>query len=225
MFSSEDAPGSKSVRTRARIRDAALCSFIERGYAETTMRGIAREAGVSLGSAYYYFHSKTHLVQELYERVQEDHAALAHPRLDEEGELLPRLRVVLETGLESLTPYRSIAGGFLAEMIPPDSAINPLAEESGAAREMTLALFREAITGARHSLPSDIAEALPEALFPAYLLLCLRWSYDRSAEQRSTRRMLDAALRLAAVGLPFVRLPGVHKAARELLQLLAEVRP
>jgi hypothetical protein len=45
----------KAEATRARIRAAAMASFVERGYPDTTIRLIAKEAGVSVGNAYYYF--------------------------------------------------------------------------------------------------------------------------------------------------------------------------
>lgn len=51
----------KSEVTRARILDAALDLFRCQGFEETTMRGIAAAADVSLGSAYYYFQSKEDL--------------------------------------------------------------------------------------------------------------------------------------------------------------------
>lgn len=224
MFEKEDAPVSKSERTRVRIRDAAIDSFIEHGYADTTMRAIAEAAGVSVGNAYYYYPSKTHLVQELYVRVQREHAALALPRLEGAAGLVDRLRIVFETGLSAVRPYRRVAPGFLTAMIPPDSPLNPLAEESGPAREMTLALFRTAVAGSpHHRLPDDIAARLPQALFVAYLALVLRWTYDTSPGQHSTTRLLDAGLRLLALALPLVRVPGVRKATSELLALVGEV--
>ena len=50
MFSSVAAPLTKSERTRSLIRDIALRSFRERGYDQTTIRLIAQEAGVSVGT-------------------------------------------------------------------------------------------------------------------------------------------------------------------------------
>lgn len=224
MFENEPEPRTKSERTRARIRDAAIASFVEHGYADTTMRSIADAARVSAGNAYYYFPSKTHLVQELYVRVQRDHAARARPRLEEERELVDRLRIVFETGLEAIRPYQHVAPGFLTAMIPPDSPLNPLAAESASARDMTVSLFREAVDGARHRLPDDIAGPLPGALFVVHLALVLRWTYDTTSGQRSTQRLLDVGLRMLSLALPFVRMPGIHAAARELLALVAEVR-
>lgn len=223
MFETEPAL-SKSERTRARISEAATASFIERGYADTTMRMIAETAGVSVGNAYYYFPSKNHLVQDLYERVQREHALAVRPLLDAERALVDRLRAVFETGLSTLAPYERSAPGFLAAMIAPDSPINPLSADSAPAREITVGLFREAVDGAQHRLPSDIAERLPDALFVVYLALVLRWTYDESAHHAKTGRMLDAGLRLLSVALPFVRVPGLHATARDLLTLVAEVR-
>lgn len=215
---------SKSARTRARISEAAIASFIERGYADTTMRLIAERAGVSVGNAYYYFPSKDHLVQELYERVQREHGEAARAALSEERALVDRLRIVLDTGLATLEPYRRSAPGFLSAMIAPDSPINPLSAESDAARELTVGLFREAVDGAQHRLPADVAALLPEALFVSYLALVLRWTYDASPGQANTERLLDAGMRMLAVALPFVRMPGLHQATRELLTLIVDVR-
>ncbi|WP_194419633.1 TetR/AcrR family transcriptional regulator [Microbacterium abyssi] len=224
MFETGDEPQSKSAHTRARIRDAAISSFVEHGYADTTMRRIADAAGVSTGNAYYYYPSKMHLVQELYIRVQQEHAALALPRLGETTGLVDRLRIVFETGLAAVEPYQRVAPGFLSAMIPPDSPMNPLADETAAARAMTVTLFRTAVDGATHRLPEDVSALLPDALFVAYLALVLRWTYDTSTAHRPTARMLDAGLRMLALALPFVRVPGIHAAARELLGLVAEVR-
>lgn len=223
MFETEGQT-TKSERTRARISAAAVESFVSRGYADTTMRLIAEQAGVSVGNAYYYFPSKDHLVQELYERVQREHEATARARLDEERSLIGRLRIVFEAGLETLEPYRRTAPGFLAVMIAPDSPINPLSSDSTPAREMTIALFRDAVEGARHRLPDDVAALLPEALLVAHLALVLRWTYDESPEQEKTRRLLASALGLLGVAVPFVPMPGVHKATRELLTFVSEVR-
>ncbi len=131
---------------------------------------------------------------------------------------------MLETGLANLGSYRRVAPGFLSAMIAPDSPINPLSRESSAARDLTLELLRQAVSGSQHRLPVDIAERLPDAVFVAYLGLVLRWTYDDSDGQAHTQRLLDTALRLLAVALPFTRMPRVHGVARDLLDQVAEVR-
>ncbi len=215
----------KAEATKARIRAAAMASFVERGYPETTIRLIAKEAGVSVGNAYYYFPSKEHLVQELYEQVQQDHARIARPLLGDVVGLTDRLRIFFETGLEAVSAYRQVAPGFLSAMVSPGSPINPLSAASSPAREMTVGLLRDVVAGSAHRLPEDVAERLPEALFPAYLALVLRWTYDESPDQAKTRRLLDTGLRLFAVALPFLRVPGVRGVTRDLLDQIADVRP
>ncbi len=219
-----DRSATKSERTRAKISSAAITSFLEHGYADTTMRSIAEAAGVSVGNAYYYFPSKNHLVQDLYERVQQDHASVARPLLATERTLTGRLRVVFETGLSTLGPYHRIAPGFLTAMVSPDSPLHPLSVESSAARSMTVALFREAVEGADRGLPDDIAPLLPDALFTLYLALVQRWTYDGSPGQERTARLLNAGLRMLGLAVPFLRVPVLSRAARELLDLVAEVR-
>lgn len=223
MFENDEGL-SKSDRTRARISAAAIESFTTRGYADTTMRSIAHQAGVSVGNAYYYFPSKEHLVQTLYEQVQREHERLARERLEGEHGLVDRMRIVYTSGLDALGPYRAVAPGFLTAMIPPDSPLNPLSTASSPARDMTVDLFRDAVDGAQHRLPADVVAPLPEALLVGHLALVLRWTYDRSPAQANTRTLLASGMRLLGLALPFVRVPGVHTAVRDLLIQVAEVR-
>ena len=85
----------RGEHTRQLILETALRLFRERGYAETTMRAIAREAGVAVGNAYYYFDSKEHLIQGFYDGNQQAHRAAADPVLRDETDFAARLRGVL----------------------------------------------------------------------------------------------------------------------------------
>ena len=222
MFSSE---ATKGERTRERIRQTALRSFRERGYDDTTVRLIAQEAGVSLGSTNYHFPSKNHLVQELYLEATREFRTTAGERMAASADLVERLRIAYTTGIEVLEPYHAFAPGFLAAAVSPRSPINPLSGESEPALGEAVAVFRDAIDGsARHGIPADLVDALPEALTVGYLLLALFWTYDRSPEQRTTRRLLDIALRLAVPALPLLRVPAIRRPVRELLALVGEVR-
>src|SRR5712672_1356677 len=52
---------------RARILDAAVKMFAERGYFSSTVAEIARAAGVADGTIYLYFKSKDDLLFELFD--------------------------------------------------------------------------------------------------------------------------------------------------------------
>src|SRR2546423_3565554 len=54
-------------KSRTRILAAARKLFARRGYEETTMQQVVREAGTSIGNAYFYFENKEGLVKALVE--------------------------------------------------------------------------------------------------------------------------------------------------------------
>ncbi len=89
---------ARGEQTRQLILETALRLFRERGYAETTMRAIAKEAGVAVGNAYYYFDSKEHLIQGFYDRNQQAHRTAAEAVLSSERDFAARLRGVLHAG-------------------------------------------------------------------------------------------------------------------------------
>src|SRR3989337_4491957 len=53
--------------TRQQILDASLRLFSERGFARTTVRDIARQAGITDAAIYYHFQSKRELLEALVE--------------------------------------------------------------------------------------------------------------------------------------------------------------
>jgi AcrR family transcriptional regulator len=58
MRSADQSPSPEDLTARARIRDAALRQFAERGMDGATIRGIAADAGVSLGLVQHHYGSK-----------------------------------------------------------------------------------------------------------------------------------------------------------------------
>src|ERR1700746_3485630 len=72
---------SRGEVAREQILDTAIRLFRENGFDETTMRGVAAEAGVALGLTYHYFPSKEAMVMAYYERVQQEHRAMASERM------------------------------------------------------------------------------------------------------------------------------------------------
>jgi AcrR family transcriptional regulator len=221
MFENETPSLSKRDRTRSAIRAVAIRSLREQGYDATTMRGIAAEAGLSVGNAYYHFPTKDHLVQELYVDVQQEHRALALPLLADEDDLTARIGIVVRTGLANLTEYHAIAPQFLAAAFTPDSPVNPLSSESTPARDLVLGLFTEAVSGAKQQLPRDLAEDLPTALWMGYLLLALFWTYDRSPDQTRTTKLVDAMLRVLRFALPLLRVRPFRLAVTEIVGIVA----
>ena len=83
-------PAFEDLTARARIRDAALGHFAEHGFAQTTVREIARTAGVSPGLIRHHFGSKEALRKAVDEHVlaalrQFSEQALANGRFASPG--------------------------------------------------------------------------------------------------------------------------------------------
>lgn len=223
-FRKVDRMAAKSEQTRQLVADVALKMFREIGFEKTTMRAIAQEAGVSVGNAYYYFASKDELVQELYVQVQEEHAVVAAQALEGIHDLAGRLKAVLHTGVDVMSPYHQFGSDFIATAIRPSSPVNPFGEASTAARAASLAIFRSAVEGSSPAVAKKLRGDLPELLWLAYMGVALFWVYDRSEDHRRTRKLIDGAAPLVARGLSLAKIPGVSKVFDDVLGLVRSVR-
>lgn len=223
-FKKKESMAAKSEQTRQRVADVALRMFREVGFAKTTMRGIAAEAGISVGNAYYYFASKDDLVQELYLQVQEEHAARARAALESATDLSSRLRATLHSGLDAMAPYHRFGADFLTTAIRPTSPVNPFAAGSAPAREASLDIFRSAVDGARPQAPQKLRAELPGLLWLGYMGVTLFWVYDTSEGQQRTRKLVDGAVPLITRVLSLARVPGVGKVLDDVLSLTRSVR-
>lgn len=212
----------KSATTRAQVLNTALGMFRDKGYAKTTMRGIATEAGVSLGSAYYYFASKDELVLELYrESVAEQRAAATIALAGATG-MADRLKAALHAGVDAMTPYHDFGGAFITSALPPQSSTNPFGAASQQARDDAIGIFADVIDGTK--VPAYLKAQLPELLWLAYMGVILFWVYDKSANQRRTRTLIDGAAPLIAKVLGLARLPIVKPLIEEALALKVRVQ-
>jgi AcrR family transcriptional regulator len=215
---------ARGEQTRQLILETALRLFRERGYAETTMRAIAKEAGVAVGNAYYYFDSKEHLIQEFYDRNQAAHRVAAEPVLAHEREFVARLRGVLHAGIDVNAPYHSFAATFFKTAAEPSSPLSPFSSESSPAREAAIAIFREVVDGSSAKLDPELRKELPELLWLGWMGVVLFWVYDKSPDQRRTRRLIEGAVPLVDRLVALSRLRVVRPALRQILALIDTIR-
>jgi AcrR family transcriptional regulator len=209
--------------TRQLIIDTALRLFEERGYAATTMRAVALEAGLSPSNAYYWFASKDELVQAFYLRIQEQHRVRAAEVLTTGGRLVDRLRAVEHAYLDVVAPHHRFGAAFLTTAIRSDSPSNPLSAASSEAREESLAIYREVVAGARPALTPRLRGVLPELLWLCHLGLTLFWVSDSSADQERTRRLVDTAAPLVTGMARLGRLPIAASVVDQLGRVLGVV--
>jgi AcrR family transcriptional regulator len=113
MFkTSKAALSSKAEATSARILEVALDLFRRKGFEQTTMRGIAAEAGVSLGSAYYYFDSKEDLVMAFYKQAIEAMAPKMEAALAGKISFEERIAALMAVKFEYFQPNRAFLGAL-----------------------------------------------------------------------------------------------------------------
>lgn len=208
--------------TRQLILDTALRLFEERGYAATTMRAIAAEAGLSPSNAYYWFANKDELVQEFYNRIQDDHLERVADVLGGAGSLAERLAAVEHGYLDVIGGYHGFGGAFVSTALG-SAAASPFSEESSRPREKSIAIYREVVAGARPAVPEKIRGALPELLWLCHLAITLFWVTDSSADQERTRRLVDATVPLVAPLIRVAKLPWAGSVTDQLQRALAVV--
>lgn len=214
---------SKSEETRGRILTAALHLFRERGFEQTTMREVAREAGVALGSAYYYFESKESIVMAFYHQAQDAMIATIEEALPKQKGLKARLRTILDVKFQHFEPNRKFLGALLAHTADPKNPLSPFSEETRDLREKDAAQFTRALEGSGVKVPDDLKQDLPNLLWMFQMGLILFWMYDRSPGQKRTTVLLDKSLDLVVSLIKFSGLPLMKPVRRTVLEVVHAV--
>ena len=224
MRKKKAAKTQKGDQTKALILETALEMFQERGYEQTTMRAIAEKANLSLGNAYYYFHSKEYLIQAFYHRTHEQHLAASVPALENEHTLKARLLAVMRLKIETITPYHEFAGVLFKTAANPGSPLNPFSDESDPVRKESIDLFARVLDGSKARIPKDLLAELPYLLWVYHMGIILFWIHDRSPKQRRTYRLIDHTVDLLDKLISLASNPFMRPLRTQALRLVDELR-
>jgi len=178
---------SKGADTRARLYSVATRLIAERGFEATTLRLIAREAGVSPGLLYRYFPNKSALVLELYQQTSGEFAAQAAEL--PQGKWVPRVLAALRASLEVLAPHRRTLRA-LVPLLVGDPEQGLFGAQTVTARERVQGVFEAAVLGASNAPQGDLGPALARVLYVLHLGVILWWLLDKSPKQQATRGLL-----------------------------------
>lgn len=194
----------KSDATRKKILEAALRLFRKRGLERTTMRDVAKAAGVALGAAYYYFPSKDALVLAYYDTTQEGHTAEARAGMAMADSLEGRLRVIFHTKIDGIARDRKLLSALFRSVGDPASELSIFSTQAKRVRDESIALFLEAL--APEELPAELRQTLALAFWSLSMGLVLFFIHDTSPNQEKTRALIDDAIVLIGSMMPMTPL-------------------
>jgi AcrR family transcriptional regulator len=198
---------AQGAAARERLYGIAIRLIAKQGYESTTLRDVAKEAGVSVGLLYRYFPSKRAVIIALYEELSADYArqAVAMPR----GRWRDRFIFALRTSLQVLEPHR-VALRALIPVFVGDPEEGVFADSAAFSRLRVQRVFEEAVVGSTDAPAHVLAAAVGRLLYLVHLAVLLWWLLDKSPKQRATAALVllveqilpSTALTLR---LPFVR--------------------
>jgi AcrR family transcriptional regulator len=193
-------PGEvKSEATRRVLLERALALFQKHGVERTTMRDIAKAAGLSLGAAYYYFPSKEALIFAYYDanqrRLEDDTRELR-------GTVRERLGAVFHRKLDSISDQRAMLASIVGELTDPHDPLSAFSPNNHEVRLRSLRVFERALEGS--GVPPDVRPLLVNALWLLMLASMLLFVHDDSPQQRRTRGLVDDGLDMLVPLLPLL---------------------
>ncbi len=178
---------AQGAAARRHLYAVAIKLIARRGYEETTLRDVAKEAEVSVGLLYRYFPSKRAVVMALYDELSAEYArqALQMPS----GKWRDRFIFALQASLDVLEPHR-IALRALIPVLVGDPEEGVFARSAAFSRVRVQRVFEEAVVGSTDAPARGLAEAIGRLLYLVHLAVLLWWLLDKSVKQRATSALV-----------------------------------
>ena len=183
----------QGAEARDRLYATAMQLIAARGYEATTLRDIAKEAGVSVGLLYRYFPSKQAVVLALYDDLSSDYARKAAEMPP--GRWRERFIFALSTSLDVLKPHR-LALRALTPVLVGDPEEGIFSSTTAFSRLRVQQVFEHAVVGSSDAPKQPLAEALGRLLYLVHLAVLLWWLLDKSPHQRATSALVSLTRQL-----------------------------
>jgi AcrR family transcriptional regulator len=201
-------PTAQGAAARDRLYATAMRLIAKRGYEATTLRDIAKEAGVSVGLLYRYFPGKQAVVIALYDELSSEYArqAAAMPA----GRWRDRFIFALNTSLQVLEPHR-VALRALTPVLVGDPEEGIFSPATAFSRLRVQRVFEDAVAGSSDAPKPPVAEALGRLLYLVHLAVLLWWLLDKSSRQRATTSLVSLTRQLLPSAALTLRVLPVRK--------------
>jgi AcrR family transcriptional regulator len=210
---------AQGAAARDRLYATAMALIAERGYEATTLRDIAKEAGVSVGLLYRYFPGKQSVIIALYEELSADYArqAAAMPP----GKWRDRFIFALNTSLGVLQPHRVPLRALIPVLVgDPDEGV--FAAGTAFSRQRVQRVFEDAVVGSSDAPTPPLADALGRLLYLVHLAVLLWWLLDKSPKRRATVALVALTQQLLPSAALTLRLPPIRRFVIAMDELIHE---
>ncbi len=185
----------KKAETRRKLVDTAADLFVEQGFDGTTMKQIAREAGVGDATIYKYFPNKDKLILGFYE-VRGADALSVYESTDglDEYSFNEKLQLLVDTYLEQLMADREFVEITLKQFL--NSPLLLLKDELTVAKT-----YKTVFASLLAELEDDVnypeipIQGMLASLLADYLLaVTFYWMKDDSDEFANTTQLVDLSI-------------------------------
>lgn len=211
------SPQGEAARTR--LYDIAIRLISERGYEATTLRDIARAAGVSVGLLYRYFPSKQAVIIALYDQLSTEFAR--HTASMKSGTWRERFVFALEASLSALQPHRTALRALIPVLVgDPDDGV--FAEGTAFSRLRVQQVFEDVVGGASDAPKPPLTLALGRLLYLVHLAVLLWWLLDKTPQQRATTALVGLTRQLLPSAALTLRLPPIRRFVIAIDDLIVE---
>jgi AcrR family transcriptional regulator len=199
---------AQGAAAKQRLYEIAVKRMARHGYEMTTLRDVAKDAGVSVGLLYRYFPSKRAVIFALYDELSADYVtATARMR---PGRWRDRGLFALTSSLEVLAPHRATLRGLIPVLVgDPEEGL--FGEHAAFSRVRVLGVFERAITDASDAPPRPLAEAIARLLYLLHLAVLLWWLFDKTVKQRATAALVQLVQGILPSAAMTLRLPIVRR--------------
>lgn len=193
---------SQQEQTQRKILAAAISLMSQQGYEATSMKQIAREAGVGDATVYKYFPSKEKLLFGFFEASihQALSDTLATPEFDE-FTLQERLQRLLDALLDVLRPEREFV--LVCREVIGNSPLLIMRDQIPGHAEMKqqILLFLEEAEEQDEIAPLAFKAVLSSLLMDYVMVVILYWLKDESKQEADTTQLIDLSLEVLVLVL------------------------
>ncbi len=198
------ADGRERPETRARILDAAIRVFSDKGYYQAAVDDIVKDSQTSKGSFYHFFPSKQGIFLALVDLLNDQFVAKVERAMAQECGALRKVDAALYTALKEFSSHRRITRILLVEAVGLGHALNEKLFELHTSFAGLIEKHLDAAVAEKAIEPID-TKLVSYAWLGAIYEIVLRWLYTGRPDPLEDALPELRRLLLNSIGAPVDR--------------------